>query len=137
MGIKYLESNPNIRKFFNLFETTGWNKEYGFTEADLEQSIGKSWYSVSAYEEDNLCGYGRAISDGIHHALICEMIVDPEYQGRGIGKELLKMLVNKCKASKIRDIQLFCATGKKGFYEKNGFVVRNEQAPGMEIGTYI
>ena len=32
-----------------------------------------------------------------------------------------------------RDIQLFCAKGKAGFYERFGFLPRPQDAPGMEI----
>ena len=61
------------------------------------------------------------------------MIVLPEYQGQGIGRAILKDLVAKCKAHGIRDIQLFCATGKIRFYERYGFKARPDDAPGMEI----
>lgn len=137
MKISYIESNPDSEKFLELFLTTGWNDEYHFTEEEVFKAIENSWYSVSAFYDNKLCGYGRVISDGIHHALICEMIVHPDWQGKGIGKEILRMLVDKCKAHKIRDIQLFSAKGKKEFYENNGFVVRDEDAPGMEIGTWL
>jgi hypothetical protein len=43
------------------------------------------------------------------------------------------MLTDVCVAAKIRDIQLFSAKGKSGFYEKYGFKRRPENAPGMEI----
>lgn len=65
--------------------------------------------------------------------MIYEMIIFPEYQGKGIGKEILNMLVEKCKTNNIRDIQLFCAKGKREFYEKYGFVARQEDAPGMQL----
>ena len=42
-------------------------------------------------------------------------------------------LVTKCKKHKIRDIQLFSAKNKAGFYEKLGFKSRAEHSPGMEL----
>jgi GNAT superfamily N-acetyltransferase len=60
------------------------------------------------------------------------MIVHPEYQGRGIGTQILHLLVDWCERAGIRDIQLFCARGKLKFYEKNGFIPRPEDAPGMQ-----
>ena len=49
---------------------------------------------------------------------------------------VLQELVEKCLELGIHDIQLFCAKGKAGFYEKHGFVVRRADAPGMEY-SYI
>jgi ribosomal protein S18 acetylase RimI-like enzyme len=134
MSIIYEENSlPNLEDFFTLFESTGWNEEYGLDLTDLYLAIGSSWRIVTVYDDEKLVGFGRVISDGILHALITEMIVLPEYQGRGIGKEILKMLTDVCAAEKIRDIQLFSAKGKSGFYEKYGFTRRPENAPGMEI----
>lgn len=77
-------------------------------------------------------GFGRIISDGIVHALILDVIVLPEMQGEGMGKEIMNKLILKCKKHNIRDIQLFCAKDKAGFYEKLGFERRDENAPGMQ-----
>ena len=70
--------------------------------------------------------------DGVHHALIVDMIVHPEYQGKHIGATLLTKLVQRCKDNNIRDIQLFAAADKSDFYKKGGFRLRPENAPGME-----
>jgi ribosomal protein S18 acetylase RimI-like enzyme len=134
MSIIYEENSlPNVEDFFTLFESTGWNDEYGLDKYEFHRAMGNSWYMCAAYDVEKLVGFGRVISDGKLHALITEMIVLPDYQGRGIGKEILKMLTDVCVAAKIRDIQLFSAKGKAGFYEKYGFTRRPENAPGMEI----
>jgi GNAT superfamily N-acetyltransferase len=115
-----------------LFETTGWNKEYCLSIDELKLALSNSYYTVSAYEGDKLVGFGRIISDGVLHAMIYEMIVDPGYQGEGIGSTILNMMVDKCLENNIRDVQLFCARGKKVFYERHGFTVRDNNAPGMQ-----
>lgn len=133
MAIEYQEINPTAEEYFRLFQTTGWNKKYNLTSAELEAAIAASWYSVSAYADRRLVGYGRVISDGINHALIVDLIVDPEHQRRGIGAAILQQLVSRCREHNIRDVQLFCAKGKSEFYRKHGFVPRPEDAPGMEL----
>ncbi len=135
MNIRYVEANPEVEAYERLFLTTGWNEKYRFTREELGAAIKGSWYAVSAYEGPRLVGYGRIISDGVHHAFIVEMIVEPDRQGRGIGSAILRMLLEKCRAHRIRDIQLFAARGKAGFYEKHGFGLRPADAPGMQIKT--
>ena len=134
MNIAYIEQVvPEAASFFELFETTGWNKKDRLASRQLHQALRSSWYMVCAYSTDQLVGFGRMISDGIMHALILDMIVHPDYQDQGIGSAILRML--KCRAEKqdIRDIQLFAAAGKAGFYRCFGFQDRPGNAPGMEI----
>ena len=133
MRVLYKHTLPEKDQFFNLFESTGWNETYQLDKDQLHQALQYSWYSVSAYDDDRLVGFGRIVSDGMLHALIAEMIVLPDYQGKGIGNHILDDLVARCQANGIRDIQLFCAKGKVGFYEKHGFVKRPDDAPGMGI----
>ena len=129
--IVYEELLPHVDDYWDLFNTTDWNEKYHFTKEELQKAITNSWYAVSAYEDKKLVGFGRIIADGTHHAFIVDMIVHTDYQGRGIGATVLDKLVKKCLESKIRDIQLFAAEDKYGFYEKYNFEKRPENAPGM------
>jgi GNAT superfamily N-acetyltransferase len=130
MTIRYQTYPPTPDQYFALFETTGWNDEYHLTPHDLARALKASTFMVSAYEEGRLVGFGRLVSDSIH-AMIYDLIVAPDHQRQGIGGEILDRLVKHCQAAHIRDIQLFCATGKRDFYERHGFVARPDDAPGM------
>ncbi len=123
---------PPVDKLWSLFLSTGWNAEYALTPEEFSRAVSHSWYVVAAYEADRLIGFGRVVSDGILHAMIYDLIVDPDFQERGIGSQVLERLVMKCREANIRDIQLFSARGKAAFYEKRGFVPRPDDAPGME-----
>lgn len=85
------------------------------------------------YDDNKLVATGRIVSDGFIQCFICEMIVMPEYQKKGIGKGVMKELLHHCKTNGIRWVQLACAKGKKGFYEKFGFQARTDDAPGMNL----
>ncbi len=137
MNIVYSTEMPPADKYFELFETTGWNDKYKLTCEELARTISNSYFTVSAYDEKRLVGFGRIVSDGILHAMIYEMIVHPDYQLKGIGAEILKQLVNKCREDNIRDVQLFCAKGKRPFYEKYDFAARPDDAPGMQLKKHI
>ncbi len=127
------EQLPDKDEYFSLFNTTGWNQEYQASPDDLERVNRNSWLVVCAYDENKLVGFGRVVTDFVLHAMIFDMIILPDYQGRGIGTLILTRLVNRCLEQGIRDIQLFCAKGKRAFYEKNGFEARAEDAPGMQF----
>jgi len=132
-GLIFNNSLPDRQAFYELFITTGWNGKYQLDSNELYQALENSWYLLSVYNKDKLVGFGRIICDGIVHALILDLIVHPDYQNTGIGGKILEKLVEKCKQNQIRDIQLFCAKGYAGFYEKRGFKKRLDDAPGMEL----
>jgi ribosomal protein S18 acetylase RimI-like enzyme len=135
MTIRLSYDLPPKVEVFALFESTGWNDDYRINANEFMTIIKQSWYWVSAFNNEELVGFGRVVSDGILHAVIIDVIVSPEYQNQGIGRIIMNDLIGKCKAHKIRDIQLFCARGKAGFYEKCGFAKRPDDGPGMEIKT--
>jgi GNAT superfamily N-acetyltransferase len=132
MTLNIREEVPPAEQFWPLFQSTGWNQEYRLSSSEVMQGLHNSWYAVAAYEGDVLVGFGRVVSDTVLHAMIYELIVLPDHQRRGIGTRILDMLLQRCRREKIRDIQLFCARGKRSFYEKRGFVARPDDAPGMQ-----
>lgn len=83
--LQYRNEIPPIDKFWTLFESTGWNREYHTTPDELARAIANSWYLVAAYDEDRLVGFGRIVSDGIRHAMVYDLIVIPDQQGKDVG----------------------------------------------------
>ena len=124
--INFVYDLPVPEDYFKLFEITGWFRERKPNKEELILTLSRSYFFVQAYDGNKLVGTGRVVSDGILHAMIYDMIIDPEYQNRGIGSKILKILIDKCNEINIGDIQLFCAKGKKEFYLKNGFEIRAE-----------
>ena len=131
--ILFSEEIPDPDDYFELFKTTGWNREYQADSDELALSLENSWFSVAVYDSDQLIGFGRVVSDGVLHAMIYDMIVRPDHQNRGIGTEILNRLIARCRKFGIRDIQLFAASNKAPFYRKCGFALRPHNAPGMEF----
>ena len=133
MAIRLETELPDAAAYHELFETTDWNSEYRATPGDLEQANRNSWYTVCAYDDDRLLAFGRVVSDGVLHAMVYDMIVRPEAQRAGLGSKVLSLLLARCREANIRDVQLFCARGKKDFYLQHGFEARPDDAPGMQL----
>lgn len=131
--IKYTASKPTLSGYRKLYESTGWVSPNAVSDDVLQTAIDQAWYWVSACDDQTLVGMGRLISDGALYAFVCDLIIDPRYQRQGIGSTILKMLKDKCTQQSFRRVWLFAAPGRAGFYEKNGFDVRPEDAPGMQM----
>ena len=77
-----------------------------------------SHMTIFAYRGDQLVGFGRAISDGQYQAAIYDCAVIPEFQGNGIGSEIIRLMVEQLTHC---NIILYASPGREGFYEQQGF----------------
>jgi GNAT superfamily N-acetyltransferase len=131
--IDYLPEIPTAGEFERLFRLSGWSEAMDIPADRLAETLPYAWYSVCARRGGEIVGTGMVLGDGVLHALIVDVIVMPEMRGRGIGTEIMKRLIARCDEARILQVQLFSARGKRGFYEKLGFVARPDDGPGMEL----
>ena len=132
----YKKSPPTWQEYSQLFSSTGWMQVLKISKTDLKRVFENTWYWITAYQDENIVGVGRLLSDGALYALICDIIVMPDQQNMGIGSEILTRLVKKCQQSNIRRVWLFAAPEKARFYEKHGFYIRPGETPGMQLGEF-
>ena len=133
MKVEYRDELPSPLEYSELFDTTGWNKVYKVSPGALKEALQQSWCRVSAYESNRLVGFGRVVSDGVLYAMVYDLIVTPSHQRRGIGSEILTLMIQRCREAGIRDIQLFSSAGKSDFYRQFGFEERSADSPGMRL----
>lgn len=86
---------------------------------DLKTAFSNSMYKCFVYEGDRLIGVGRAIADGVDVSYLCDIAVHPDYQRRGIGKRIVRKLLEFSKS--YNKILLFSSAGNEPFYSKLGF----------------
>lgn len=67
-------------------------------------------------EKDRVVGFVNAISDGFLMAYLPLLEVLPDYQGRGIGTELVRRMLNRLSA--MYGVDVCCDEGVAGFYER-------------------
>jgi GNAT superfamily N-acetyltransferase len=85
----------------------------------LHQALLDSHSLVTAWEGAKLVGLGNSISDGHLVVYYPHLLVLPEYQGRGIGKRLMQMLMARYKGF---HQHMIIADGRATeFYRKCGF----------------
>jgi GNAT superfamily N-acetyltransferase len=68
--------------------------------SDLQLVFSNSKFKCFVYDSEKLIGAGRALADGVDCAYICDIAVHPDYQGTGLGKEIVNSLLNQSKGHK-------------------------------------
>ena len=61
----------------------------------MQKAAENSYAVCSAYFDNELVGFGRAISDGQYQAAIYDVVVLPRYQGKGVGRLIVQSLLEK------------------------------------------
>ena len=89
----------------------------------LKLVFSNSKFKCFVYHESVLVGAGRGLADGKDTSYLCDIAVHPEYQGLGLGKEIVQNLVKLSEGH--RKIILYASPGKEGFYAKLGFKKMN------------
>ncbi|HMK16353.1 MAG TPA: GNAT family N-acetyltransferase [Methanomicrobiales archaeon] len=119
-----------------LYLSAGWWKEGRDDPSEIGELIRGSLVFVVAVDRASgrAVGMGRAISDGVSDAYIQDLVVLPEYRGRGIGGAILRQVLAACRAKGIGWIALIAEGGSDGFYRPLGFGVDEGDVPMMYRG---
>jgi len=109
----------------DLFLSVNWDS--GNYPAKLVQAIGASHGVFTAWDSEMLVGLINVLSDGHMAAYVHYLLVRPEYQANGIGKQLVTMV-----AEAYADVPhkvLVAYDTEVGFYERCGFDRPESKSP--------
>jgi N-acetylglutamate synthase-like GNAT family acetyltransferase len=93
---------------------------------DLAIALKNSEPIVAVWDKHQLIGHARAISDGVYRAILWDVVVHPDYQGRGLGRKLVQTVLSHPKLARVERIYL-TTTHQQEFYQRIGFVVNPSQ----------
>jgi ribosomal protein S18 acetylase RimI-like enzyme len=112
----------DVKEIVNLYKSAGWWKERYNSKAINKMIKGSFAFAVAVEPKSNkTIAMGRTISDGISDAYIQDLVVLPEFRKKGIGKSILKFLLDFCLNKKIEWIGLIAEPDQDGFYKSLGF----------------
>lgn len=128
MNIVYNDEKKDLplAQLHELFITVGWS-DSGELPDEMKAGFMQPWIHstlvISAWDGDRLVGAVRVLSDTIFRSVIYDLLVAPEYQGKGIGSELVRRCLEHFPGSG----WLVCTEGETPyFYKKLGFSVMKE-----------
>ena len=86
--------------------------------AAIERMFASSSLVLAAWQDDRLVGLARVLTDGVLFSFLCDLAVEPDVQGFGIGKKLIDEVLTRCKGTELvlRDSDM-----STGFYQRLGF----------------
>lgn len=126
------ERDLDLYELEELCDRVGWARR---PLRKVKKAIQHSFLVVSMWEvrgeKKRLIGFARATSDHAFNATIWDVVVDPRFQNRGLGRELMKYTIKKLRSADISNITLFADPQVVNFYRRLGFMLDPEGIKGM------
>ena len=120
MGLRFFGLGPNFKPTNGLVKlqklldrNTLWAKSR--TINDLKKCLANSDVIVSLWVDNEIVGFGRALTDGIYRGVLWDIVIDKNHQGKGYGKKIVNSILVSEKLKKVDKIYLM-TTNKKEFY---------------------
>jgi ribosomal protein S18 acetylase RimI-like enzyme len=116
-----------VEQLYHLFYSVGWTGSEDSPDPDMLRYFNvpfiNSTLVISAWDNDRLIGAVRVLSDKVIRSAIYDLVVDPEYQSKGIGNELVKRCIEHFPTT---EWLVQTENHISGFYEKIGFKIYND-----------
>jgi ribosomal protein S18 acetylase RimI-like enzyme len=108
-------SEADLAAMEDIYTRVGWKAH---TPDVIRKVFMASTQIVIVRDEAHVVGFGRALSDGVYNAAIYDVVVDPDYQGRGVGRRIMADLLDRLRD--VSCVHLVATTGKEAFYRRVG-----------------
>ncbi len=123
MAVELFNQPPSANEFAELRAACGWGS---VDPVVAKRALAAGLMGVVARDGGRLAGFGRVVGDGVLYFYMQDIIVHPDFRGRGVGRLIVEALLAEVlkQAPVGATIGLMAAEGKEGFYEKFGFTRR-------------
>lgn len=126
---------PTAQQWMDLRASVGWAT---FAPEVAEKSLAATLFCVCAFEHGELIGMGRVLGDGVISFYIGNIMVRPDRQNAGIGREIMERIgawvENVAAPGAIAS--LLSIKGKEEFYTQFGFDCRPDEKHGSGMSKY-
>lgn len=99
-----------------MFYKVNWRTR---VEEEIKLAFTKSSITLFVFYGSRIIAFGRTIDDGRYYAQLGDIIVDPEFQGNGLGKSLVNKINSQLE--NYHFVTLTAAPGKGEFYKSLGW----------------
>lgn len=125
-----VEQIPTLEEYLSLREAVGWGR---LDEQMTARGLAHALFTVCLAHEGTVIGCGRVIGDGGLYFYLQDIIVLPAFQGKGLGKRLMKAIMSYVEEHALPGsfVGLMAAKDVSNFYTQFGFTVRPPERPGM------
>jgi GNAT superfamily N-acetyltransferase len=122
IDIKIGQHNLPFKQVIGLYNSVGWvNYTTEEQRPRLQEAIRNSTYVVTAWSGEKLIGLARCVSDDISIFYLQDILINPEYQRRGVGRSLLLKCLERFEHVRMKVLLTDDEERQRVFYESLGY----------------
>jgi len=127
MNIIYNDTKKDLpcEELQKMFVAVGWS-DNSETPPDVLKNFNKPFINstivISAWDNEKLVGAVRVLSDKMFRSVIYDLLVLPDYQNKGIGKEMIRRCIEHYPDS---EWVVYTSNEISSYYEKLGFEIND------------
>jgi GNAT superfamily N-acetyltransferase len=97
----------------------------------IEEASRRSTWLTAATADGTLVGVARLLDDGGLYASVWDLIVHPDWRGKGIGTSLVEHALEECRDRRL--VALVATPSARGLLERVGFVTESHGHAAMYL----
>jgi N-acetylglutamate synthase-like GNAT family acetyltransferase len=105
-------------QLLQLQRSAAWSKHRSLEQ--LKGAINNSQLLITAWEKNRLIACARVLTDYVYRAVVFDVIVHSDYEGKGLGRQLMGWVIKHPSLQEVEYFFLF-TTDKEGFYRRIGW----------------
>ncbi len=109
---------PEVETIIDVYKSSGINRPINDKER-IRKMFQNSNLIVTAWDDEKLVGIARSITDFCYCCYLSDLAIRKEYQNKGIGKKLIKLIKDKIGEQSM--LLLLSAPNAMEYYPKIGF----------------
>lgn len=130
--ISFSNEAPKVKDYCQLRKNAGMSVK---SEAAAKKGLANACFNITIYDDNQLIGMGRVIGDGGTAFQIIDIAVEPAYQGKGYGRNILEEIMSYIESVKEKGtyVSLIADYPADKLYEKFGFQTTEPKSGGMYL----
>ena len=138
MAIEYIDEAPSLEEYKEMRRAVNFMV---LSDRIAGNALNNAFHITTVRDNGRAIGMIRVLSDGSYANFITDVMVIPEYQKRGIGRELMRRTVEFMKSTlqpgETIVLYLMSAIGKEEFYKQFGFRERPNEVWGAGMSQWL
>lgn len=138
MAIEYIDEAPTLEEYKEMRRAVNFMV---LSDRIATNALQNAFHITTVRDNGRAVGMIRVLSDSDYANFITDVMVIPEYQGQGIGTEMMRRTVNFMKSTmqpgETIVLYLMSAIGKEDFYKRFGFRTRPNEDWGAGMSQWI
>ncbi len=136
--IEYIDEAPTLDEYKEMRRAVNFMV---LSDRIASNALNNAFHITTARDNGRAIGMIRVLSDGSYANFITDVMVIPEYQHRGIGKEMMRRTIDfmygTLEKGETIVLYLMSATGREPFYKQFGFRERPNEVWGAGMSQWI